>query len=61
LQARLDVYREMVPLSTSNHPEGYILNDSSRVPDFIMPCGNGYFQAAYWVKQLAEGQVMGLP
>jgi hypothetical protein len=31
------------------------------VPDFIIPCGDGYFQAAYWVKQLAEGQVAGLP
>jgi hypothetical protein len=26
-----------------------------------MPCGNEYFQPAYWVKQMAEGQVVGLP
>jgi hypothetical protein len=51
----------MVPLPTSDHLEGYVLNDNSRVPNFIMPCGDGYFQAAYWVKQLAEGQVAGLP
>jgi hypothetical protein len=61
LKRRLDVYQEMVPLPTSDRPNGFVLNDSLRIPDFIMPCGDGYFQAAYWVKQLAEGQVAGLP
>jgi hypothetical protein len=51
----------MVPLPTSDCPEGFIRNDKLRVPDFIVPCGNRYFQAAYWVKQLGEGQVVGLP
>jgi hypothetical protein len=43
LQKQLDVYWETVPLPTSNHPEGFIHNDESRVLDFIVPSGNGYF------------------
>jgi hypothetical protein len=51
----------MVPLPTSDHPEGFIHNNKLRVLDFIIPYGDGYFQVAYWVRQLEEGQVVGLP
>jgi hypothetical protein len=61
LERRLDTYQNMVPLPMSDQPEGYIINDDTRVPDFIIPIGDGEHQQAYWVKQLAEGQVVGLP
>jgi hypothetical protein len=61
LKRHLDTYRETVPLPTSDRPDRYILNDNTRVLDFIVPCGEGEFQQAYWVKQLVEGQVAGLP
>jgi hypothetical protein len=61
LERRLDNYRNMVPLPTSDRPEGYIINDNTRVSDFVIPIGDGDYQQAYWVKQLAEGQVAGLP
>jgi hypothetical protein len=61
LERRLDTYRNTVPLPTSDCPEGYVINDETRVPNFIIPTGNGEHQQAYWVKQLAEGQVTGLP
>jgi hypothetical protein len=51
----------MVPLLTSDQPEGYIINDNTRVPDFVIPIGDGEHQQAYWVKQLVKGQVAGLP
>jgi hypothetical protein len=51
----------VVPLPTSNQPEGYVINDDTRVPSFVIPIGDGDHQQAYWVKQLAEGQVAGLP
>jgi hypothetical protein len=51
----------MVPLPTSEHPKGYVLNDDTRVLNFVVPIGEGDYQQAYWVKQLAEGQVAGLP
>jgi hypothetical protein len=51
----------MVPLSTSKCPEGYVLNDNTRVPNFIIPIREGDHQPAYWVKQLMERQVVGLP
>jgi hypothetical protein len=51
----------MVPLPTSNQPKGFIHNDELWVLNFIVPCSDGYFQQAYWVKQLGEGQVAGLP
>jgi hypothetical protein len=61
LERRLDNYRNTVPIPTSECPEGYIINDETRVPNFIIPTGDGEHQQAYWVKQLAEGQVAGLP
>jgi hypothetical protein len=61
LERRLDNYQNTVPLPTSEHPEGYVINDETRVPNFVIPTGNGEHQQAYWVKQLAEGQVAGLP
>jgi hypothetical protein len=61
LERRLDIYRNMVPLPTSDQPEGYVINDNTRVLDFIIPTGEGEHQQAYWVKQLVEGQVAGLP
>jgi hypothetical protein len=61
LEKWLDGYQNAVPLPTSNRPEGYVLNDDTRVPDFVIPVGDENHQQAYWVKQLAEGQVAGLP
>jgi hypothetical protein len=57
----LDTYWNTVPLPTSNRPEGYVINDNTRVLDFIIPIGDGERQQAYWVKQLVKGQVAGLP
>jgi hypothetical protein len=51
----------MVPLPTSERPEGYVINDETRVLNFVIPMGDGKHQQAYWVKQLADGQVAGLP
>jgi hypothetical protein len=51
----------MVPLPISDRPEGYVINDETRAPNFVIPTGDGEHQQAYWVKQLAEGQVAGLP
>jgi hypothetical protein len=51
----------MVPLPTSECPKGYILNDNTRVSNFIILIGDGEHQQVYWVKQLAKGQVVGLP
>jgi hypothetical protein len=61
LERRLDTYRNMVPLLTSERPEGYVINDETRVLNFVIPTGDGDHQQAYWVKQLAKGQVAGLP
>jgi hypothetical protein len=61
LEKQLDDYREVVSLQTSNQPEGYVINDNTRVPSFVIPIGDGDHQQAYWVKQLVEGQVVGLP
>jgi hypothetical protein len=61
LKRQLDNYRNTVPLPTSDRPEGYVINDNTRVPDFVIPIGDGEHQQVYWVKQLAEGQVAGLP
>jgi hypothetical protein len=57
----LDNYQNMVLLPTSERPEGYVINDETRVPNFVIPTRDGDHQQAYWVKQLAEGQVAGLP
>jgi hypothetical protein len=61
LEKRLNDYQEVVPLLTSNRPEGYVINDDTRILNFIIPIGDGDHQQAYWVKQLVEGQVAGLP
>jgi hypothetical protein len=61
LERRLDTYRNTVSLPTSDHPEGYIINDETRVLNFVIPTGDSKHQQAYWVKQLAEGQMAGLP
>jgi hypothetical protein len=61
LERRLDTYRNTVLLPTSDCPEGYVINDETRVLNFIIPMGDGEHQQVYWVKQLAEGQVAGLP
>jgi hypothetical protein len=61
LEQRLDTYQNTVLLPTSDRPEGYIINNETRVLNFIIPTGDGEHQQAYWVKQLAEGQVAGLP
>jgi hypothetical protein len=61
LERRLDNYRNMVPLPTSDCPEGYVINDETKAPNFVIPTGDGEHQQAYWVKQLAKGQVAGLP
>jgi hypothetical protein len=61
LERRLDTYRNTVSLPTSDHPKGYVINNETRVLNFIIPMGDGEHQQAYWVKQLAEGQVAGLP
>jgi hypothetical protein len=61
LKQRLDNYRNMVSLPTSNRPKGYVVNNETRAPNFVIPTGDGEHQQAYWVKQLAEGQVARLP
>jgi hypothetical protein len=61
LERHLDNYQNTVPLPMSERPKGYIINDKTRVPNFVIPMGDGDHQQAYWVKQLAEGQVAGLP
>jgi hypothetical protein len=61
LERRLDTYRNTVSLPTSDRPEGYVVNDETRAPNFVIPTGDGEHQQAYWVKQLAKGQVAGLP
>jgi hypothetical protein len=61
LEQQLDTYRNTVPLPTSEQPKGYVINDETRVPNFVIPMGDRDYQQAYWVKQLAEGQVAGLP
>jgi hypothetical protein len=61
LEKQLDDYREAVSLLTSDQPEGYIINDNTRVLSFVIPIGDEDHQQAYWVKQLVEGQVVGLP
>jgi hypothetical protein len=60
LERRLDNYRNTVPLPTSDHSEGYVVNDETRALTFVIPTRDGEHQQAYWVKQLAEGQVAGL-
>jgi hypothetical protein len=40
LKRRLDNYWNMVPLPTSDRPEGYVINDETRVPNFIIPTGD---------------------
>jgi arginine deiminase len=61
LEKRLEEYQNKVPLSTSDQLTGYILNDDTRVLDFVILVGDGNHQQAHWVKQLAKGQVAGLP
>jgi hypothetical protein len=61
LEKQLDNYREVVSLPISDQPEGYIINDNTRVPSFVIPISDRDHQQAYWVKQLVEGQVVGLP
>jgi hypothetical protein len=61
LKQRLDHYQNMVSLPASDRPEGYVANDETRAPNFVIPTGDGEHQQVYWVKQLAEGQVAGLP
>jgi hypothetical protein len=61
LEKQLDDYQEVVSLPTSDQPEGYVINDNTKVPSFIIPIGDRDHQQAYWVKQLVEGQVVGLP
>jgi hypothetical protein len=61
LERQLNTYQNTVPLPTSNCPNRYVINDNTRVPNFVIPIGDGECQQVYWVKQLAEGQVVGLP
>jgi hypothetical protein len=61
LEKQLDNYQDVVPLPTSDRPEGYVINDNTRVPSFVIPIGDGDHQQAYWVKQLVKGQMAGLP
>src|ERR1700678_633184 len=42
-------------------PEGYVLNVKERAPNFVIPIQDGYYQPAWWVKQLPDGRVAGLP
>jgi hypothetical protein len=41
LERQLDTYQNMVPLSNSDRPKGYIINDDTRVPNFVIPVGDG--------------------
>jgi hypothetical protein len=61
LEKQIEEYQGATPLPTSTRPDGYIINDENRVPNFVILTGDGEHQQAYWVKQLAEGQVAGLP
>jgi hypothetical protein len=40
--------------------DGYVLNNNSRAPSFVIPIQDGYYQPAYWVRFLPRGQVAGL-
>src|ERR1700678_3999638 len=42
-------------------PEGYVLNIKERAPNFVIPIQDGYYQPAWWVRQLPDGRVAGLP
>jgi hypothetical protein len=46
---------------TQEIPEGYVQNDDSKAPHFVIPIQDGYFQPTYWVKQLPNGNVAGYP
>jgi hypothetical protein len=46
---------------TQEVSEGYVQNDNSKAPHFVIPIQDGYFQPAYWVKQLLNGNVAGYP
>jgi hypothetical protein len=61
LERQLDNYRNMVPLPTSERPKGYVINDETRVLNFVILMGDREHQQAYWVKQLADRQVARLP
>jgi hypothetical protein len=41
--------------------EGYVRNDNSKAPHFVIPIQDGYFQLAYWVKQLPNSNAAGYP
>jgi len=41
-------------------PEGYVLNNDRRAPNFAVPIQDGYYQPAHWVRLLPGGQVAGL-
>jgi hypothetical protein len=40
LEKQLDDYREAVSLPTSDQLEGYVINDNTRVPSFVIPIGD---------------------
>jgi hypothetical protein len=59
LRARLVDYRATLP--TEECPDRYVLNRDGRCPGFAIPIQDGMWQPAYWVKQLPDGRVAGLP
>src|ERR1700678_4352604 len=44
-----------------DRPDGYVLNIKERAPNFVIPIQDGYYQPAWWVRQLPDGRVAGLP
>jgi hypothetical protein len=42
-------------------PDSYEQNDDTHAPNLNIPVQDGYYQLAYWVKQLDDGQVTTYP
>src|SRR6266566_8142271 len=40
-------------------PPGYVENSPDRAPGLLIPCADGLWQEAKFVRQMAEGQIAG--
>jgi hypothetical protein len=60
LEAQLEHERLQMP-QAGEAPDGFVLNNNDRAPNFVIPIQDGYHQPAHWVRFLPRGQVAGLP
>jgi hypothetical protein len=60
LEAQLEHERLQMP-QAGEAPDGFVLNNNDRAPNFVIPIQDGYYQPAHWVRFLPGGQVAGLP